>query len=162
MNDEITNENATQSEADQAQAIANAALGVDPQEDLKLPAEVIANLMANAGIQFSAIIKPISYYDLAGRCVVENEVVNGAVPPDFIRFAAQFELPIKVINQDPSSGKRSEGIQRIPLTVPVDDVTTVAEAFAKFDQVAKAAADKYIADLKSQHVRASLAAGITG
>jgi hypothetical protein len=153
----------------EAAAHAEALLGEGRPEGETLPPEVLEQLMAaakNAGAapipDPNAIIKPEMYSDLMGREVIHNVVVAGTVAEGFPAFVAQFVVPLKRIEQDPNTGKRQEITERRQMSAVIRGAVDLADAFAKFDAAAEAGAKQFIADLRSQHVRAQLAEGIQG
>lgn len=106
------------------------------------------------------VITPIHRADLEGREVTENVIENGIAPEGFVRFVGHFNTPIRVVEKDPNGGPQREGVQRVPLqcVIPANDYL---EAFDNFDQYAKAAALKYVEDLRAQHIRATLSEGVS-
>jgi hypothetical protein len=106
------------------------------------------------------IVSPRHYADLEGREVSENVVTQGIPPEGFVRFVGHFNTPIRVVEKDPNGGPQREGIQRVPLQCVIP-AKTLDEAFDIFDEHAKAAAQRYVDDLRAQHVRASLSQGVS-
>ena len=106
------------------------------------------------------IVSPKHHADLEGREVSENVVSQGIAPEGFVRFVGHFNTPIRVVEKDPRGGPAREGVERVPLQC-ILPAATLDEAFDIFDEHAKAAAQKYVEELRANHVRASLSDGIS-
>jgi len=121
---------------------------------LTTPPEQLAPV-AQTGTQ-RVLIQPREVFDIEGRQVTENVVLQGEVPDGFARYVAIFTTPIIVAEKDPAGGPSRKTQRDIPLRA-VLPAASLTEAFDMFDAVAKSTAEQYIEQLRSEHLRAQLA-----
>ena len=122
-----------------------------------LPPEVLANLMKPMQPQERSIYEPHQRIDGEGRQITEMIQLHGPVVPGAVRFVAHGQAHLKVKRPNPTGGPAVEAMQAIPINVILKDARDIMHAFEIYDESIQSAAKAQVDQMKSEHVRASLA-----
>lgn len=130
--------------------------GIDLDDVLRKAREKMTEL-SDKNLITRFIVKPTTYHDVDGRTIIENEVVSGVPPKDFVRFVAQGVIKLR--------GRAPDGAVR-DLEVPINaamptNVTSLERAFVLFDAMIEKAGKEHVEQMKADHAKARLTQGIS-
>lgn len=91
------------------------------------------------------VVTEHSYRCDQGREVTHAEIVSGEAPDDFVPFRGK-----NALNVAPELAPFLNGATRAPYVFPIDDATTLEEAFVKWEDAARHYGQKHMEGLQNQ------------